>query len=387
MGYEGEVPETGGGRRLTCPDPVAVVATGRMSGHRVAAVEALARRIAALRGSAFVERPADVPRCYAVPADTLIGGLVAGQLGIESESDLFGGLVPYEVQAGKAITHELIDGDAPHPEGWSAAFSHAAHTAVLTGFSAFDLASARKAGEALLAEGPVRLKAAWADGGHGQRIVGDLAALAAALEALDTPELPRLGLVLEQDIAEGVTFSVGRMRIGDQLLSYVGEQFTTRDNKGASAYGGSTLTVVRGELDALRQLDLDSPTRQAVEATIIYDGAAMQHLPGLIASRRNYDVVSGRDARGNPRAGVLEQSWRIGGASGAEIAAFEAFADNPRLAMVRAACCERYGTSHEVPRDAFVYFDGDDADVGPMIKFARIEARSETEEGDDSRAF
>lgn len=84
----------------------------------------------------------------------------------------------------------------------------------------------------------------------------------------------------------------------------------------------------------------------------------------------------GRDAHGVPRIGVLEQSWRIGGASGAEVAAFEAFAADPTLAMVRTSCAERYGTSRDVPADAFVYFEGDDADVGPLVKFARTEARS-----------
>ena len=388
MGYEGGVPEAAGdGKCDSCLAPVAVISTGRMSGHRIQAVTALARRIAKLRGSAFIGNPADAPCCYAVPADTLIGGMTAGQLGIETEQDLFGGLVPYEVQAGKSITHGLPDPDAPGPEGWSPAFSAAVRAAVLRGFSAFDLPMARRAGTALLEEGPVRIKAAWADGGHGQLIATDPASLDTALKAFDAPELPRFGLVLEQDLVDSLTYSIGRVRIGEQVLSYVGEQFTTRDNEGARAYGGSTLTVIPGELDALRRLDLDDQARQAVEATILYDHAAMRYLPGLIASRRNYDVVSGRAARGTPRIGVLEQSWRIGGASGAEIAAFEAFAADPHLAMVRASCCERYGMPGETPLDAFVYFDGDDAEVGPLIKFARIEARTEAQNRNEHRAF
>ena len=46
----------------------------------------------------------------------------------------------------------------------------------------------------------------------------------------------------------------------------------------------------------------------------------MAAFPGLFASRCNYDVVTGADGVGKHHSGVLEQSWRAGGASGAEIA-------------------------------------------------------------------
>ncbi|MCK0207941.1 DUF3182 family protein [Starkeya koreensis] len=373
------------------PAPVLAPVTGGLSAHRIASVRALARRIAALRGSALIDPPPNAlrTRCYVVPGETLVGPDEAQRYGIRDEDDLFGGVVPHAVLAGKAITHALVDPQAPRPEGWVEDFGAAVRSAVPRGWSCFDLASARRAAELLLADGPVRLKAAWADGGHGQSIVDNAAALEAALGLFDAPDLACCGLVVEENLSEATTYSIGRVRIGRQVLSYVGEQFTTTDNDGASAYGGSTLTVVRGELDALAALDLDAPRRAAVEAASLYDRAALAHVPGLVASRRNYDVIGGRDARDEFRIGVLEQSWRIGGASGAEIAAFEAFAANPELAVVRASCVERYGAEHEPPRDALVYFDADDAEVGPLLKYARIEARSlrGTDSRKSSRAF
>lgn len=396
MGYEASI-GPGVGRLAavqpgSCPAPVLVPAGGRMSGHRVASVRALAGRIARLRGSALIESPAAAlgVRCYAVPVDTMVGAYEAERYGIRSEEDLFGGFVRYPVQAGKAITHSLFDPQAPRPEGWSVGFGDAVRAVVPKGWSCFDLAGARHAAAALLADGPVRLKAAWADGGHGQAIVEDRAALEAALARFDAPDLACCGLVVEEDLREAVTYSIGRVRIGGQVLSYVGEQFTTTDNAGASAYGGSTLTVVRGELDDLAALDLDPSRKAAARAASLYDSAALAHFPGLIASRRNYDVVGGRDARGETCIGVLEQSWRIGGASGAEIAAFEAFAADPGLASVRASCVERYGARREdVPPDALVYFDADDPEVGRLLKFARIEARgpNKTESRNGRRAF
>jgi hypothetical protein len=69
---------------------------------------------------------------------------------------------------------------------------------------------------------------------------------------------------------------------------------------------------------------------------------------------------------------VLEQSWRIGGASGAEVAALEAFRADPGLRAVRASTVEIYGEA-EPPPNATVYFQGVDERDGPMTKYARTE--------------
>ncbi|HZH06086.1 MAG TPA: DUF3182 family protein, partial [Lautropia sp.] len=78
------------------------------------------------------------------------------------------------------------------------------------------------------------------------------------------------------------------------------------------------------------------------------------------------------DHGGKVRSGVLEQSWRIGGATGAELAAFEAFQGDPGLQSVGASTTEIYGDLQGVPDDAVVYFRGVDDKVGPLTKFARL---------------
>jgi hypothetical protein len=112
----------------------------------------------------------------------------------------------------------------------------------------------------------------------------------------------------------------------------------------------------------------------------VYDAAAHACFPGFFASRRNYDVVEGRDAQGHPRTGVLEQSWRAGGASGAEVAAHEAQQADPALDVVRASTVERYGPGVHVPADATLYFCGVDERAGMITKYARIDG------DDDARA-
>ena len=82
-----------------------------------------------------------------------------------------------------------------------------------------------------------------------------------------------------------------------------------------------------------------------------YSYAANECFDGFYASRRNYDVAQGRDTAGHPRSGVLEQSWRAGGASCAEMGALEAFRVDPSLRTVRATTREVYGEAPALPAD------------------------------------
>ncbi|ACA20424.1 biotin carboxylase [Methylobacterium sp. 4-46] len=347
--------------------------TGFASRHERATRAELARRLAALKDFDFAgELDPPFPHrgpVYLVPADTLVGAEAAA-FGVRGEHDLFGGVAPHACVATKAITHPLVEPDAFAPTGWSREFGHRVRDVVLRGFSAFAPEDARRAGLRLLGHGPVRLKAVRATAGRGQIAVCGAAELEAALAAADAAELSGHGLVLEEDLAEVTTYSVGQVRVADLVASYCGTQRLTPDNGGAQVYGGSDLLVARGDFEALLALDLPEGARLAVAQARTYDAAAMECFPGLFASRRNYDVAQGVDAAGRRRSGVLEQSWRAGGASGAEVAALEAFRADPGLRVVRASTVEIYGQHHAPPPGAVVYFRGEDERVGPMTKYA-----------------
>ena len=198
------------------------------------------------------------------------------------------------------------------------------------------------------------------------------AELAAALSGADAAELQWYGLVLEQNLQDVTTSSVGQLRVAGLLATYCGTQRDTSDNGGAAVYGGSDLLVIRGEYDDLLRLDLSPEVRLAIAQARAYD-AATQEFPGLFASRRNYDVARGVDARGHWCSGVLEQSWRIGGASGPEVAALEAFRADPALCAVHAWCVEAYGTSATLPPGAIVHFRGVDDRIGSITKYTVME--------------
>src|SRR5205823_8972958 len=126
-------------------------------------------------------------------------------------------------------------------------FSLRVSDVVLPGFAAFTVEDARRAGTRLLERGPVRLKRARGTGWRDQVVVGGPAELQTALSAFDTAELPHFGVVVERNLTDVTTYSVGQLRVGSLMATYCGTQRVTTDNGGAAVYGGSDLLVVRGD--------------------------------------------------------------------------------------------------------------------------------------------
>ena len=337
---------------------------------------AIAARLAALKGYHFAGEydPAEPPsgRTYFVPGATMVGVAAASALGVRTEGDLFGGVVPYPFVATKVITHPLVEPDAAATQGWSHGFARRVRSVVLPGFTAFTLPDARKAGLRLLQRGPVRLKQPYSAGWRDQVVVAVSEDLEAALDDLDPGSLSQHGLVLERNLVDVTTYSVGQVRLDGLTVTYCGTQRATHDNSGATVYGGSDLLVVRGDYGALLGLDPGPAFRLAVALARVYD-AATEEFAGFLASRRNYDVARGRDPRGRWRCGVLESSWRIGGASGPEVAALEAFRADAALTAVRAWCVESYGPDLQPPPRAVVHYHGVDEHLGPLIKYTLTE--------------
>jgi len=335
----------------------------------------LAQKLAALKGYDFAGEydPAShyAGPLYFVPNDTLTGSELAQKVGIRDHHDLFGGVVPYPFAATKTITHPLVSPDAFAPEGWSHDFARTVRDVVLFGFSAFTRDDLRRAGEKILARGNARLKPARGIGGLGQTVIKSTADLDALLDTIDAAELAQYGAVIEQNFDQIETYSVGQTYVADLSATYYGRQLLTTDNRNENVYGGSDLTVVRGDYDDLLSLELPLQARLAINNARTYEAAAINNFPGWLASRRNYDVAQVVDADGRHWCGVLEQSWRIGGASAAEIAALEAFRADPRLRSVCAACTELYGDS-QVPPDAVVHFRGVDDCIGPITKYSQV---------------
>jgi Protein of unknown function (DUF3182) len=354
---------------------------GYASEHEQMTRMEVVRRLAQLKGYGVSEEFAQTSALgtvYYVPSDTLVGVERAKALGIRGRDDLFGGVVPYPFVSTKAITHPLVAPDAAAPQGWSHAFSGAVGNAVLPGYSVFTRDDALRAAKMLFARGPVRVKPVRETGGRGQTVTNDMAQLQKCLHGMSDELLAQDGLVLEENLQKVKTLSVGQVWVAGILATYYGFQRLTRANSGIEVYGGSDLTVVRGDFQDLLALDLAHEVRTAVEQALVYDGAAHSCFRGFFASRINYDVVQGVNASGQWCSGVLEQSWRVGGATGAEIAALQAFQADPARRVVRASCIEVFGESAAPPPDAVVYFRGVDDQVGPLTKYTVVAPDDDT---------
>ncbi|HZP67946.1 MAG TPA: DUF3182 family protein [Rudaea sp.] len=343
-------------------------------GHEAISRAALAQRLADLLGYAFAGEY-DPHRDYGshvyfVPQETLLCAR-ARRLGVREENDLYGGAVPRRFLATKAITHRAFG--TRLPAGWPHALAARLEDAVLPGYTVFAAEDADRAARILLRDGPVRLKPAHEIGGAGQRVVEDTAALAPAIAVLDAQALTRHGAVVERNLEAASTLSIGEALAAGIRIAYFGVQQSTIDKHGNTVYGGSDLHVVRGGLFDLLDMDLPPAIRLAVEQACRYDAEIGRAFPRFFSSRRNYDVLQGHDARGRFLSGVLEQSWRIGGASPAEIAALAAFKAHAGLGSVRARCREIHSAIVPPPADADVHFRGRDPALGWMLKYSTVE--------------
>lgn len=307
---------------------------------------------------------------YFVPDDTVLLN-EASCLGIRSPHDLYGGVVPYLFAKTKAITHGLVDLHAERPLGWCSAFAERVREIVLPGYTVFSDRDARVAAGRMLTRGPVRLKKPASASGRDQTVVATWNELDAVLEKVTEDEMATYGLVLEENLRQVRTLSIGEIAIGSVRISYHGTQRTVRDNEGRPVYGGSDLVCVRGGWEALDALPMAPEVHAAVVAARRYDEATAE-FHGFVASRRNYDVGQGIGVDDRPRSGVLEPSWRVGGASSAELAALAAFASDPSLQIVRASHVEEYGKGCRAPAGAMVDFQGDDPEAGPMLRYTIV---------------
>jgi hypothetical protein len=344
--------------------------------HDRATQRGLAVRLAAMMRCEFqeVSRIAEASNLnlgYVVPDVTIASLETARTLGIHGEEDLFGGVVPFPFVATKTISHPLIGPAAAAPPGWQADFPERVREVVLPGWSAFSLSDARAAGRRLLRDGDVRIKLASGIGGSGQSVAHGAAELDAQLAAIGPAEFAG-GVVVERNLVDVRTYSVGLVRVGSLRASYIGTQSITRSRHGKEVYGGSSIEVARGDFDALQPLALEDGARRATALACAYHEAALACFGGMFASRSNYDIAEGRDAAGRQCIGVLEQSWRIGGASGAEVAALEALNDDPALLTVRASTTEVHGPNVPIPEGATLYFSGVDNHLGPITKYAQV---------------
>jgi len=105
----------------------------------------------------------------------------------------------------------------------------------------------------------------------------------------------------------------------------------------------------------------------------VFDSAADEAYPRFYASRRNYDIAQGIDSDGKQRSGVLEQSWRMGGASSAEVAALQSFVSDPGMCAIRVSSVETY-SDQPLPADAIEVYRGPAQTSDFLLKYVTVKS-------------
>lgn len=281
---------------------------------------------------------------YYIPSQTLLES-EANKLGIRSMDDLYGGVVTDAFLQTKTISHPVFHADMSMPTGWNNELGRALKPYVLKGFSAFNAQDALWTAKGLLHHTPIRLKLALTNAGQGQWVFNTHKELISFLNQAPIQPLLEKGVVIEENLQKTTTFSVGQTEIQGHVISYLGQQHTTLNLLQEQVYGGSMLFVVKGDYDALHAL-LEHPNHKKILHLVrSYEDLVFKAYPKIFASRRNYDVIQGLTFHGEARTGVLEQSWRVGGASMAELLALKAFLFNPTQESVVTWTKERYFSS------------------------------------------
>jgi hypothetical protein len=357
---------------------------GPMYTHERVTLSVVAETIAQIKGAKFAGLYDNANNysgnVFFVPDDTLVLD-EALCLGIRLPTDLFGAVVPYPFVKTKAITHQLVDPSADRPKGWSSAFAEMVQDVVLPGYTAFSMDDARTAAARLLSSGPIRIKEPLEAGGAGHTVATTIDEVEAFLEASPEAVITAHGLVVESNLRDVTTASIGQITIDDMTIAYHGTQSVATNNAGCRVYGGSALVCVRGGWEALARLPMPGAVRLAAAQAKLYEDA-MREYPGFMVSRRNYDVAQGLDGEGRRRSGVLEASWRSGGASTAELAALKEFAQDPTLQVVEARAVKLFGMGHEAPRDAVIHYRGDDPEDGPITRYTIVTRKLEWNDAD-----
>ena len=339
--------------------------------HTVASAEALATRLCALTDRQLLPTQQSFDEkgeTFFIPTFALAREDGNPEMTVDR---FYGGIVHRGFMATKLVTHPHWHDHDNLPEGWTGHFAACMQDCVLAGFSVFSHRHALDAATTLLKKHKVRFKNPFASGGEDQNVIDTVRSLDDFLATVSEADIAK-GLVLEEDVENSTTYSVGQIQLENHVATYLGRQYTSRDKAGNEFYAGSRLRVVRGGWDALLQL-LQSPTAgKVVENARRYDEAAREHL-GLVASRRNYDVLVGPITENGVRCGVLEQSWRVGGASPAELLAMEKLMQDESVTAVQAVLYESRDEAPTFREDDFIVYSGEDDRGQPLHKYARIE--------------
>jgi hypothetical protein len=282
--------------------------------------EQIAKAIAKILGVSTVLSGSGIAddSCYQIPSSTITLS-EAERRGVRSVDDLYGVAIGVNDIPGSKVSLHRVIGSSPHGYSRSVANSLTERGLVLPGYSVFNIESAQLAFQALHNDDySVRLKDPRQSDSGGQWVVECETDLLDVLQRL--PELGTHGVVLESNLSDTSTLSMGSVIIDGVCYSFLARQFDVK-HLGKTRFGGGQVTFYQCELSDLADNVDDEYLKVAIEKASSAHDVFSQYEP--IASRFSYDVLTGVASNGNMLSGVSDQTFRVGGYTPAEVLAIE----------------------------------------------------------------
>ena len=321
------------------------------------------KHLAEIQGTVFSGEYTDTPKAstdkFYVPAKTLPIS-IAENLGIVTSEDLYGGVVEHAIFATKSVLHPTLYSNSPAPGIYPRNFASVLteRNLVLPGYTTFD-SSQQEAFQIfnLLREQGfvVRLKEPDQSDGDGQAVISDTQYLRNLLDRYPGEVIFQKGLILETNVQNGKTVSIGQTSITGKDYTHIAFQKDIRQN-GRTIYGGATMMIFKGNLENLIQnYAFDPDVTIALKQSYQIHQAYGELDPKL--SRASYDVLQGFDSKGNFLSGVTDQTFRLGGSSPAEVLAIEYLNNKPDINFVDAEVTLDYSPNSHVGAQEIIFLD------------------------------
>lgn len=289
------------------------------------------------------------PNLYIVTSKTLTKETAAKKFGSSSSADFYGLAVGDINDVGKAILHPTHA--TRTPSFYRADFAEKVRRFVLPGLSCFSPLDAQTAYHEYANNGfDLRFKVANESDGNGQYKIDNPNHLKDVID--QERKALKEGVVIEANLNDPNTISLGFVQIGQQQYSFIAHQKNTQPNaEGQSKYLGANVTVVRGPMEVfLKDKDLsmleNTAALQAIEFNQLYQQTFRPY-----ASRLSYDVVTGFDNHGNTLSGVTDITGRVGGTCPALMVSLLAMQEDPSIQKAFTEVTLNYQPTIDLPEE------------------------------------
>ncbi len=282
----------------------------------------------------------------------------AAQLAIAGANDLYGAVVTDAEQIHKSMFHPSISGkDTSSFHSADLARGLEKTEAVLPGVTAFrpeDLVDYLR--EMQGTGKKYRLKIPNASDGEGQHGgITTVAELRKGMQLVGTQRIGIDGIVLEEEIIDPQTISVGSVVLGGEVYSFhlrqKDEVIAEGDKKRTRYLGAENIVVSRGSLSDI-SLTEGSPEEIAREKAATFEQLYQGHLNPTL-SRWSVDVVMN-----DRQAGITDlTAGRVGGTDPGLVLAVRELHNDPKLKTVTADVTLDYGKQKDVPEGAWVFIN------------------------------